>query len=212
MAASTLIFNAEHRENDWTNFVSNVASCANTVNTTNTFDCLRSASSSDIYTGLVAAINEAPEQFAFPPTLDGENSLYPDIASRLLPKGHFARLPFIAGADLDEGKYSFSAHVVPCSDRNLGTIFTSPNIASEQGVIDSIIANFTPPVGASVEQLTDVAEQLIQLYPNVPALGSPYNTSNDTFGLSAVYKQAAAISWVLDSPPSQALQLTIHVY
>jgi hypothetical protein len=63
----------------------------------------------DCYTGLLAAINEAPEQFGFPPTIDGQSGLYPDMPSRLLSEGHFARLPFIAGTNLDEGQYSFSA-------------------------------------------------------------------------------------------------------
>jgi hypothetical protein len=73
-----------------------------------------------------------------------------------------------------------------------GTVFTPADIASEQWVKDSIIANFTPPVGES-QELVDVADKILELYPNVPALGSPYNTGNETFGLSSVYKQAAAI-------------------
>jgi len=115
MAASSLTFNAARREIDWTNFVGGVSSCANTVHSNNTFDCLRNANSSDILTGLVAAINESPEQFAFPPTIDGPGGLYPDIASRLLSKGHFARLPFIAGTNLDEGRCSsFRVHGFMC--------------------------------------------------------------------------------------------------
>lgn len=109
MAASTLTFDAARREIDWENFVAGVASCTNTVHSNNTFSCLKNANSSDILTGLLAAIREAPEQFAFPPTIDGQNGLYPDISSRLLSKGGFARLPFIAGTNMDEGKFSFSA-------------------------------------------------------------------------------------------------------
>jgi acetylcholinesterase len=110
MAASALTFNAARRDNDWTNFVSGVASCTNTARSNNTFDCLQNANSSDILAGLVAAISEAPEQFAFPPTIDGEGGLYPDIVSQLLPRGLFARLPFIAGTNLDEGKPSLPAY------------------------------------------------------------------------------------------------------
>jgi len=176
MAASALIFPAAHRENDWTNFVGGVASCASTAHSSNTFDCLRKANSSDILTGLLTAIRESPEQFAFDPTLDGPDGLYPNIASRLLSEGHFARLPFIAGTNLDEG-----------------TLFTSPTIASEQAIREDIIANFTPPAFGPSEEVADVADTLIRLYPNVPALGSPYNTGNETFGLSSVYKQTAAI-------------------
>jgi hypothetical protein len=35
---------------------------------------------------------------------------------------------------------------------------------------------------------------LLELYPNIPALGCPFNTGNDTFGISPVFKQAAALS------------------
>ena len=34
---------------------------------------------------------------------------------------------------------------------------------------------------------------LFQLYPDIPALGCPFGTGNDTFGLSSTFKQAAAI-------------------
>jgi carboxylesterase type B len=115
MAASASTFNAARRDNDWTNFVGGVASCANTACSNNTFDCLQNAGSSDILAGLLAAISEAPEQFAFPPTIDGSGGLYPDIVSKLLPRGLFARLPFIAGSNLDEGKYFISACTYTCA-------------------------------------------------------------------------------------------------
>ena len=57
----------------------------------------------------------------------------------------------------------------------------------------AIVANFTPPVGTQ-QDLTSAADMLLQLYPNEPALGSPFNTGNETFGLSPIFKQAAAIS------------------
>ncbi len=34
---------------------------------------------------------------------------------------------------------------------------------------------------------------LMQLYPDNPALGSPFGTGNETFGLSSEYKRVAAI-------------------
>lgn len=110
MAASALTFNASRRENDWTNFVGGVPSCASTAHTSNTLDCLRNANTTDILSGLLAAINEAPEQYAFPPTIDGKDGLYPDISSRLLSQCHFAPLPFMAGTNLDEGNTYLSAH------------------------------------------------------------------------------------------------------
>ena len=73
------------------------------AHSTDAFGCLRKVNSSNILTGLLTAIEEAPELFAFDLTIDGPNGLYPDIASRFLPGGHFARLPFIAGTNLEEG-------------------------------------------------------------------------------------------------------------
>lgn len=103
-AATSLSFNAARREVDWQNFVKAVPSCASLALTRNTFDCLRRANSTQINAGLLSALANAPEEFGFDPTIDGPGGLYPDIPSRLFAKGHFAKLPFIAGTNLDEGK------------------------------------------------------------------------------------------------------------
>lgn len=104
-AATALEFNASRREVDWQNFVSAVPSCASLAATDNTFDCLRAANSTEMFSGVVSAIANAPEEFGFDPTIDGPGGLFPDIASTFLKSGHFARLPFIAGTNLDEGMY-----------------------------------------------------------------------------------------------------------
>jgi acetylcholinesterase len=193
MAATALTANPIREEINWANFVGNVASCSNTANSSNTFSCLRNSSSSDIGTGVLAAINEASEIFPFRPKIDGEGNLYPDLASKLLSKGLFSRLPFIAGTNLDEGKYPSSPCLFWDADSNSGTSFMSPGINSEQVVRDNIISNYTPSAGPFWE-LVGAADKLMQLYPDVPALGSPFNTGNQTFGLSSKFKQASAIS------------------
>lgn len=43
------------------------------------------------------------ESIPWDPVLDGPQGLYPDLPSRLVKKGHFAKLPFISGTVLDEG-------------------------------------------------------------------------------------------------------------
>lgn len=63
------------------------------------------ANSTEMFTGVNTAIAQAPEEFAFDPTLDGPGGLLPDSPSTILSAGTFARLPFIAGTNLDEGKY-----------------------------------------------------------------------------------------------------------
>lgn len=77
-----------------------------------------------------------------------------------------------------------------------GTLFTPTNVDSEQDVRNLIIANFSPPI-VSAQELQTTADKLIELYPDIPALGSPFNTGNETFGLSSVYKQAAALGTYL---------------
>jgi hypothetical protein len=93
----------------------------------NTFDCLTNYS--DI-TALLNSIHGTSDLFPFQPTFDGSHSPYPDLASRLLSRGHFSRLPFIAGTNLDEGKY-FAIGVVPWVDTDSGTTFVTPTVSSE---------------------------------------------------------------------------------
>jgi len=175
-AATALEFNAARREIDWQNFVSGVASCASLAKSGNTFGCLKEASSTEIAIGLNLSLAEAPELFGFDPTIDGPGGLFPDIASRLIDVGHFARLPFIAGTNLDEG-----------------TIFT-PRVGSlsTAEINASIIANLSPPL-VNPAILQNAATKLLELYPDIPALGSPFNTGNDTFGLPSGYKREAAL-------------------
>ena len=103
-AATTFEFTAARREVDWQNFVSGVPSCASLALSANTFDCLRQANSTEMFSGVINALKKAPELFGFDPTIDGPGGLFPDIASHFLEQGHFAKLPFIAGTNLDEGE------------------------------------------------------------------------------------------------------------
>ena len=75
----------------------------------------------------------------------------------------------------------------------------NPLINSEEIIDKLLIANYSPPVVAS-QVLISSAEKMIELYSDNPAFGSPFNTGNETFGLSPFFKQAAAIgttSWSL---------------
>lgn len=36
-------------------------------------------------------------------------------------------------------------------------------------------------------------DKMLQVYPDVPALGSPFNTGNQLFGLNSQWKRAAAV-------------------
>lgn len=85
---------------------------------------------------------------------------------------------------------------------SLGTLFIPPTTDYTAEVItDLIIANFSPPAVPSVSenQLENAASRLLELYPDIPALGSPFNTGNDTFGLSPGYKRISALCKRTDS-------------
>ncbi|KAJ4485298.1 esterase 1 [Lentinula aciculospora] len=178
-AATALTFNAQHRQVDWDNFVAGVSGCASLSKTNDTFGCLQSVNTTAILDGLLIAQNEAPEEFPWSPTIDGEGGFMPEFPSLLLAKGTFARIPFISGTNLDEG-----------------TIFipSTGNYTTEV-ITDIIVANFSPPAVSSIseDQLENAAAHLLELYPDIPALGSPYNTGNDTFGLSPGYKRVSAL-------------------
>ncbi|KAE9397249.1 esterase 1 [Gymnopus androsaceus JB14] len=178
-AATTFVNGPLHRQVDWDNFVSGVPGCQNLSLTNNTFECLKSVNTTAIFDGLVTAQNDLTEQFPWSPTIDGLGGFIPELPSLLFAKGIFAKIPFIAGTNLDEG-----------------TIFTQPSYNYTTELIESVImANFSPPAVESVSesQVKKAAAQLVALYPDIPALGSPFNTGNDTFGLSPGYKRATAV-------------------
>ncbi|KAJ7130385.1 esterase 1 [Mycena epipterygia] len=173
--ATAALFTPERREVDWQNFVAGVASCASEATSGSTFGCLQNANTTEIFQGLSAAFAEANEQFPWDPVIDGPGGLIPDLPSVLFKRGQFARLPFIAGTDLDEG-----------------TLFTPATINSTAGINESFVAMSSPSV--SPTNLESSIQTLLQLYPDIPALGSPFNTGNDTFGLSSQIKRYAAIT------------------
>ncbi|KAF9545226.1 esterase 1 [Agrocybe pediades] len=168
-------FNSTRRQIDWENFVAAVPSCASLAKTDNTFDCLREkANSTEMLSGVNNAISQAPEEFAFDPTVDGPGGLLPVLPSNILEHGSFAKLPFIAGTNLDEG-----------------TIFIPQTTISEADLRAALIFNLTPPL-VPEEDLQFTVDRILELYPDDPAVGSPFNTGNETFGMPG-FKRAAAI-------------------
>ncbi|KAL0578841.1 hypothetical protein V5O48_003165 [Marasmius crinis-equi] len=176
-AATPFEHTPEFREDDWTNFVAGVPGCTSVANTNNTFDCLKTANSTSLLSGIQTAIDKSDELFAFSPTLDGPGGFLPERPSKLWEKGQFARLPFIAGNVLDEGTV-----FVPAS-----------STYDEQSLRQVLRANFSSP-DVSVATLDGAIDRIVQLYPDEPALGSPFNTGNETFGLPQGYKRWAAIT------------------
>ncbi|KAJ6583766.1 esterase 1 [Mycena sp. CBHHK59/15] len=173
--ATTIVFDPERRESEWETFVRAVPDCAFTLDAESpeTFPCMQGASSRDLLRALNVATRDIPEQFPWVPTIDGE--LLPELPSNLLAKGTFSNIPYISGTTLDEA-----------------TFFVWPYIDSEEAIIHHLLSNFSnsPETRTALEK---AAERLFELYPDVPALGCPFNTGNETFGLSSQYKRSSAM-------------------
>ncbi|KAI0713037.1 extracellular triacylglycerol lipase precursor [Cerioporus squamosus] len=174
-AGTIPFFNASRRGVAWDKFVSEVPACAN-ASAGATFSCMQRVDTATLLTALEETAASFPEPFLFVPVLDGPDGLVPDLPSKLLAEGRFSKIPFIAGTNLDEG-----------------TLFTPTSLSTDEQVIDFFTIEdqpFADPPPASFQQ--DVAT-LMQLYPDDPALGSPFGTGNETFGLSSEYKRVSAI-------------------
>lgn len=97
------MFDATHNEQDWENFVNAVPACTSS-SSNDSFTCLRAASVDDIVNAGNAALAESAEEFPFAPVIDGPNGIIPDLPSGLFAQGHFAKIPLLAGQNLDEGE------------------------------------------------------------------------------------------------------------
>ena len=73
-----------------------------------------------------------------------------------------------------------------------GTHFTPTNLATDAQVLE-FLTEFDQPFSTPSQKFQDDMQRLLQLYPDNPALGCPFGTGNETFGLSSQYKRAAAI-------------------
>ncbi|KAK7040281.1 hypothetical protein VNI00_009748 [Paramarasmius palmivorus] len=177
-AGTVFHFEASHRQNAWDLYVRAVPECSG-ASANDSFTCLRAASTETLLQaggGSLAAINE---RYPWVPTIDGPDGVFPELASSMYAKGQFSRIPFISGANLDEAAAQL----------------TFPNISSSDTIFNAIITNYTTNAdGTGDDALQAAANQLLELYPDVPALGSPYNTGNETFGLGSQFKRSAAIT------------------
>jgi hypothetical protein len=199
-AASTPAFNGTRREVIWSAFVSAVPECANATQG-NTFSCLQTANATHIAEAGGTVLASSLEASVFVPVLDGLDGIYPTLPSEVWKNGGFAKLPFIAGTNRDEGEdillrlYFGGSDLLTCICETLGTYFANTSISTESQLYETLL-QWTQPTDLSTApsaQLNQTINTILQLYPNDPSVGSPFNTGNETFGLSPIFKQEAAI-------------------
>lgn len=136
-----------------------------------TFDCLKSVSAEKLLAAQVATKSSLVYAipFVWGPSVDGD--LVPDAPWKLLQAGNFSRIPFITGNVKDEGTL-----FIPT--------FVSASLLPLKTVVNMLYPSPVDPA---------IVTQVEAKYPNVPALGAPYGTGNETFGLDGEWKQLASV-------------------
>ncbi|KAF8178205.1 Alpha/Beta hydrolase protein [Mycena galopus ATCC 62051] len=175
---TTGIYSPNKSLDQWNIFVNSTPTCAGDLNSgTDEFACLRAATTDELLAAENAGLAATVGEFPFFPVLDGPDGLIPALPSVTLPSpGAGGGIPFMSGSTLDDG-----------------TLFValSSAINSTSEIVDQLDTSFYPCASASL--LQNATDTLLELYPDIPALGCPFDTGNDTFGISPVFKQAAAL-------------------
>ncbi|KAF7366360.1 Carboxylic ester hydrolase [Mycena sanguinolenta] len=177
-AGTTGIFKADKSIDQWNIFVNSTPTCAG--NSEDAFACLRAATTDELLAAENAALLATVGEFPFFPVLDGPDGLIPELPSDLLASPWCGAEIFLA--------QKFSSQIsFP------GTLFVAASSAinSTAQIVDQLNSSFYPCGSASA--LQNAMNMLLKLYPDIPALGCPFDTGNDTFGISPIFKQAAAL-------------------
>ncbi|GAA99248.1 uncharacterized protein L969DRAFT_93710 [Mixia osmundae IAM 14324] len=93
--------------------------------------------------------------------------------AELIEGGSFAKVPMIMGDVRDEG-----------------TLFSPTGVTSDAQIVaglSAVVVGQKPPINGNISQI-------LTAYPNTPALGSPYDTGTNLFGLNAEYKRVSSIA------------------
>ncbi|WOO78302.1 putative secreted lipase [Vanrija pseudolonga] len=148
-----------------------LAGCAAPVNTTR-WACLKALPGPQVWNASIAIHNNLTWMAPYfnAPSIDGE--ILPDHPYDLIKRGNVANIPFISGTVADEG-----------------TVFVfDPLIPKDENGTRQFIKGMFP------HGLPDpLLDKIIKMYPNDPAVGSPFGTGNETFGEPPAWKQTTAI-------------------
>ncbi|KAG8693637.1 hypothetical protein FRC09_010384 [Ceratobasidium sp. 395] len=145
---------------------------------TNSFECLRALDVNKLqeahcatYALPLSSIAFANFPAAYGPVTDSSDDFLPMSTTALVAAGKYADIPIISGSNLDEGTWFVSN---PQTTLDIIAFLSSDDVAYSPNIN---IGGSTP---------------LLPLYPDVPAMGSPYNTGNEMFGRERQYKRAAS--------------------
>lgn len=139
-----------------------IANATGCIDASDPFECVRSAPLDMLGQANKNAIKLEPPYGApgqapvvYGPTSVPNDEFLPEPPNTLLHKGKFAKMPFINGAQLDEG-----------------TLFVNSSLMNtEQDIINWLGAQF-PGLDIGITNVT-LLQELLQYYPVSPAAGSP---------------------------------------
>ena len=164
----------EREQGSWNAFVSGVPSCRDSSGADSDLECILSAPTSQLY-GSIQTLPGFITTSPYQPVIDtvSKDSLIPNFPSVLLQNLKGKKISVMIGANLDEG-----------------TVFSPQSIASNSD-IQNLLINATSPTLPTTSPSTQNAyvQGLIDIYPENPSLNSPFNTGNETFGLSPSWKK-----------------------
>ena len=183
-AAYPPVYPPEREQGVWDKFVDGIASCASGGNRTSVtagvgedLECARAASTEELYASILT-LPGLETTSPFQPVLDtvSSDSLVPQRPSILLDNLRLnvpgrKKIPVMIGANLDEG-----------------TVFSPQGIQSD-GEIEKLVLGATSPPDVDPAVQQEYVKGLVDVYPDEPALNSPYGTGNETFGLSPFWKK-----------------------
>ena len=75
----------------------------------------------------------------------------------------------------------------------LGTLFTPTNLSTPDDFLTAFGLADQPFSDPFPSDFLQAMHKIFELYPDDPALGSPFGTGNNTFGLNSEYKRMSAI-------------------
>ncbi|BEJ15098.1 hypothetical protein CspHIS471_0408650 [Cutaneotrichosporon sp. HIS471] len=158
---------------EWTAPYNDFVGAAGCAGAANKVDCLKGLIGEKVLEASIHVLNMPKYKggqipFVWRPLIDGD--IIKESPSKLLGEGRFARKPFINGQCKDEA-----------------TLFANWGINDKAGLNNMLQTIYPRPI----DNVTFNA--ILEKYPNKPELGAPFGTGSNTFLLSPLFKQAAAI-------------------
>ncbi|CAE6393777.1 unnamed protein product [Rhizoctonia solani] len=171
-----------------------IASQTGCSKASDSFECLRTMDVSQLQAAHVGTYKLPQNAVAFanfptaygPVTITGDDFL-PSSTTSIIQSGKYANIPIISGSNLDEGTWF---------------------VAATDSFLDLVEFLNTDQPGLAIGLSPSISSPMCDLYPNVSAAGSPYNTGNETFGRGDDYKWAASIvgDYLFTAPRRQLIQ------